>query len=201
MTFSIVVVDDDPIIRLDIREMLEDAGYRVTGEASNGQDAVEIVSQLRPDLVVMDVKMPKMNGIKAARIIRKMFPIDTAILLLTAYSERELVRDARDAGVTAYLVKPVSESDLIPAVEIALSQQEKLASMQQDLDALRQKMEDRKRIEKAKGLIMQELSLDEEQAYNRMRAVSMAERIPLAQLAAQILSDGVQQWSEKLKRE
>jgi response regulator NasT len=201
MTFSIVVVDDDPIIRLDIREMLEDAGYRVTGEASNGQDAVEIVSQLRPDLVVMDVKMPKMNGIKAAHIIRKMFPIDTAILLLTAYSERELVRDARDAGVTAYLVKPVSESDLIPAVEIALSQQEKLASMQQDLDALRQKMEDRKRIEKAKGLIMQELSLDEEQAYNRMRAVSMAERIPLAQLAAQILSDGVQQWSEKLKRE
>jgi response regulator NasT len=134
VTNSIVIVDDDPIIRMDIREMLEEEGYEVSGEARNGEEAIELVARLKPDLVIMDVKMPVMNGIKAAQIIRKLH--DSSILLLTAYSQRELVQDAREAGVAAYLVKPVSEEDLIPAVEIALSQKEKIESLKKDLEQL-----------------------------------------------------------------
>ncbi|MDB4868148.1 MAG: two-component response regulator [Cohnella sp.] len=192
MTNSIVVVDDDPIIRMDIREMLEEEGYEVSGEARNGEEAIELVSRLKPDLVIMDVKMPVMNGIKAAQIIRKLH--DSSILLLTAYSQRELVQDAREAGVAAYLVKPVSEEDLIPAVEIALSQKEKIESLKKDLEQLKQSMEERKQIEKAKGAVMKALSMDEEQAYKQMRGASMAARIPLSKLAERILTDGVQRW-------
>jgi AmiR/NasT family two-component response regulator len=192
VTNSIVVVDDDPIIRMDIREMLEEEGYEVSGEARNGEEAIELVSRLKPDLVIMDVKMPVMNGIKAAQIIRKLH--DSSILLLTAYSQRELVQDAREAGVAAYLVKPVSEEDLIPAVEIALSQKEKIESLKKDLEQLKQSMEERKQIEKAKGAVMKALSMDEEQAYKQMRGASMAARIPLSKLAERILTDGVQRW-------
>ena len=200
MSRSIVVVDDDPIIRMDIREMLEEEGYRVTGEAKNGQEAIELVASLKPDLVIMDVKMPVMNGIKASQIIRKLQDQNTSILLLTAYSQRELVQDAREAGVSAYLVKPVSEEDLIPAVEIALSQKEKMESLKKDLEELKQSIEDRKVIEKAKGALMKARSLDEDQAYRRMRAASMAERIPLAKLAERMLADGEARWPDKLTK-
>lgn len=198
MSGTIVIVDDDPIIRMDIREMLEEAGYTVSGEAKNGEEAIERVSRLAPDLVVMDVKMPVMNGIKASRIIRRIRDLDTAILLLTAYSQREIVQDARDAGVTAFLVKPITEADLIPAVEIALSQRDKIKSMKQDLETLKQSAEQRKTIERAKGRLMKAYSLDEEEAYRRMRAASMAERIPLVKLAEQMLADGGERWSDKL---
>lgn len=198
MSGTIVIVDDDPIIRMDIREMLEEAGYTVSGEAKNGEEAIERVSRLAPDLVVMDVKMPVMNGIKASRIIRRIRDLDTAILLLTAYSQREIVQDARDAGVTAFLVKPITEADLIPAVEIALSQRDKMKSMKQDLETLKQSAEQRKTIERAKGRLMKAYSLDEEEAYRRMRAASMAERIPLVKLAEQMLADGGERWSDKL---
>lgn len=197
MKNSIVVVDDDPIIRLDIREMLEEAGYLVAGEAKNGQEAIELVANVKPDLVIMDVKMPVLNGIKASCIIRKMQ--DTSILLLTAYSQKELVQDARNAGVAAYLVKPVSEENLIPAVEIALSQQEKMESLKKDLEQLKQSIDDRKRVEKAKGAVMKAFALDEEQAYLQMRGASMASRIPLAKLAEQILAYGPDQLSELSK--
>jgi len=193
MNGTIVIVDDDPIIRMDIREMLEEAGYTVAGEAKNGEEAIERVARLAPDLVVMDVKMPVMNGIKASRIIRRMQDQDAAILLLTAYSQRDLVQDARDAGVSAYLVKPITEADLIPAVEIALSQKEKMKAMRQDLETLKQSVEERKTIERAKGRLMKTCSLDEEEAYRRMRAASMAERIPLAKLAERMLADGGEQ--------
>ncbi len=198
MNGTIVIVDDDPIIRMDIREMLEEAGYTVTGEAKNGEEAIERAARLAPDLIIMDVKMPVMNGIKASRIIRRMQEQDTAILLLTAYSQRELVQDARDAGVSAYLVKPITEADLIPAVEIALSQRDKLKAIKQDLEALRQSAEERKSIERAKGRLMKSYALDEEEAYRRMRAASMSERISLAKLAERMLTDGVERWSDKL---
>jgi two-component system, response regulator PdtaR len=191
---SIVVVDDDPIIRMDIREMLEEAGYQVAGEAKNGQEAIELVANVKPDLVIMDVKMPVLNGIKASCIIRKMQ--DTSILLLTAYSQKELVQDARDAGVAAYLVKPVSEENLIPAVEIALSQKEKIESLKKDLEQLKQSMDERKRVERAKGAVMKAFALDEEEAYRQMRGASMAARIPLSKLAERILANGAGQLSE-----
>ncbi|MGG6471021.1 response regulator, partial [Saccharococcus caldoxylosilyticus] len=119
---KLVVVDDDPITRMDIKEMLIQAGYEVIGEGKNGEEAIDLVYRFKPDIVIMDIKMPKMDGIKATRIIRNFK--QSAVILLTAYSQRELVNDAKEAGVTGYLVKPVSEEDLIPAIEIAKSQQE-----------------------------------------------------------------------------
>jgi AmiR/NasT family two-component response regulator len=190
MKNSIVVVDDDPIIRMDIREMLEEGGYLVSGEAKNGEEAIELISRLKPDLAVMDIKMPVMNGIKASHIIRKLQQ-DTSILLLTAYSQKELVKDARDAGVAAFLLKPVSEEDLLPAVEIALSQKEKMDALKNDIKQLKQSIEERKVIEKAKGIVMQTYALNEEAAYKKMRAASMTSRIPLSKLAACILTDGM----------
>lgn len=191
MKNAIVVVDDDPIIRMDIREMLEEGGYWVAGEAKNGEEAVELIARLKPDLAIMDIKMPVMNGIKASQIIRRLQQ-DTSILLLTAYSQKELVKDAREAGVAAFLVKPVSEEDLLPAVEIALSQKEKMDSLKQDIKQLKQSIEERKLIEKAKGIVMQAYSLNEDEAYKKMREASMIARIPLSKLAAYILTDGVE---------
>ncbi|MEX2461899.1 MAG: response regulator [Paenibacillaceae bacterium] len=190
MKSSIVVVDDDPIIRMDIREMLEEGGYFVAGEAKDGQEAIELVARVKPDLVIMDVKMPVMNGIKASQIILKLQQ-NTYVLLLTAYSQKELVEDARDAGVAAFLVKPVSEENLLPAVEIALSQKEKIDSLKNDIKQLKQTIEERKVIEKAKGIVMQVFALDEGEAYRKMRAASMSTRTSLSQLAACILTDGV----------
>ncbi|BBH24639.1 Fis family transcriptional regulator [Paenibacillus baekrokdamisoli] len=189
MKNTIVVVDDDPIIRMDIREMLEEEAYTVVGEAKNGQEAIELVAKLKPDLVIMDVKMPVMNGIKASQIIRKMQ--DTAVLLLTAYSQKELVQDARQAGVTAYLVKPVSEADLIPAVEIALSQKAKMDELKKDIEQLKQTLEERKLIERAKGMIMKAFDLDEDEAYQKLRKLSMTERVSLPQLAVRLLEEGL----------
>ncbi len=183
---KIMVVDDEPIIRMDLREMLENEGYLVVAEAKNGEEAVEQAHRHKPDLIIMDVKMPVLNGIKASSIIRSFS--DSSILLLTAYSQKELVQDARKAGVTAYLVKPVSEDDLIPAVEIALSQKEKVVSLKKDINDLKQKIEDRKAVEKAKGKLMSVLSLEEDAAYKWMQQVSMQRRMPLVKLAEEILS-------------
>ncbi|WP_017252512.1 response regulator [Brevibacillus porteri] len=183
---KIMVVDDEPIIRMDLREMLENEGYLVVAEAKNGEEAVEQAHRHKPDLIIMDVKMPVLNGIKASSIIRSFS--DSSILLLTAYSQKELVQDARKAGVTAYLVKPVSEDDLIPAVEIALSQKEKVVSLKKDINDLKQKIEDRKAVEKAKGKLMSALSLEEDAAYKWMQQVSMQRRMPLVKLAEEILS-------------
>lgn len=183
---KIMVVDDEPIIRMDLREMLENEGYLVVAEAKNGEEAVALAHRHKPDLVIMDVKMPVLNGIKASNIIRSFS--DSSILLLTAYSQKELVQDARKAGVTAYLVKPVSEDDLIPAVEIALSQKEKVVSLKKDIHDLKQKIEDRKAVEKAKGKLMSSLSLEEDAAYKWLQQASMQRRMPLAKLAEQILS-------------
>ncbi|MFF0831158.1 ANTAR domain-containing response regulator [Brevibacillus sp. NPDC003359] len=183
---KIMVVDDEPIIRMDLREMLENEGYLVVAEAKNGEEAVEQAHRHKPDLIIMDVKMPVLNGIKASSIIRSFS--DSSILLLTAYSQKELVQDARKAGVTAYLVKPVSEDDLIPAVEIALSQKEKVVSLKKDINDLKQKIEDRKAVEKAKGKLMSALSMEEDAAYKWMQQVSMQRRMPLVKLAEEILS-------------
>ncbi|WP_165822530.1 ANTAR domain-containing response regulator [Paenibacillus montanisoli] len=190
MKHAIVIVDDDPIIRMDIREMLEEEGYHVVGEGKNGQEAVELAARLKPDLVIMDVKMPVMNGIKATRIIQGMQELGTSVLLLTAYSQKELVQEAREAGVIAYLVKPVTEADLIPAVEIALSQKARFDGLRRDLKQLRQSLEERKWVEKAKGVLMKRFGLDEQEAYARLRDLSMAERVPLPELAARFLAEG-----------
>ncbi|MEX2415047.1 MAG: response regulator [Paenibacillaceae bacterium] len=185
----IVIVDDEPLTRMDIKEMLQENGYDVVGEGRNGEEAVELSYKLRPNLVIMDVKMAKMDGIKASSIISSC--TDTAILLLTAYSQKELVADARNVGVSAYLVKPVTEEDLLPAVEIALSQNRMVQSLKNDIRGLKQTIEERKIIEKVKGHVMAELVCNEEDAYQWMRGESMKQRLTMVELAHRII-DGRQ---------
>lgn len=186
MGHKILVVDDEPIIRMDIREILISEGYSVVAEAKNGEEAIQFAYQHQPDLIIMDVKMPVMNGIKAAAAIRKR--MDSSILLLTAYSQKELVQDACSTGVTAYLVKPISEEDLLPAVEVALSHRHKERCHKQELQELKRKFEDRKMIERAKGKIMSQLSFTEEEAHRWMQRQSMSKQLPLSKFAEQLLT-------------
>ncbi|SMO57971.1 ANTAR domain-containing response regulator [Melghirimyces algeriensis] len=185
MPERILVAEDESIMRMDLKEMLMEAGYEIAGEAGDGERAVELSYRFRPDLIIMDIKMPKMNGIKASRIITRSLQIP--ILLLTAYSQRELIEQAKDALVTGYLVKPVRESDLIPAVEVALAQAGRIASMQQKMDTVEQKLKDRKVVERAKGLLMKQYDWSEEQAYQYLRKSSMDRQIPIGERAGEIL--------------
>lgn len=181
----IVVVDDEPITRLDVKEMLEQEGFHVVAEGGNGEEAIRLAYCYRPDLVVMDIKMPTMDGLKSARILRQ--NSSCAVLLLTAFSQSELIKQAMDAGVISYLVKPVSDRNLIPAVNIALHQHRTYQLLQQQLNESRTKLEERKRIEKAKGLIMEAEGCSEKEAYERLRKQSMAQGIAMAELAKRYL--------------
>jgi len=188
---STLIVDDDALIRLDLREMLTEYGYQVVGEARHGEEAIELAARHQPALILMDVKMPGQSGIQAAKRIHKMsehWPQGSpAIILLTAYSDLSYVEQAKEAGVTAYLVKPVTEERLIPAVEVACGQREQFLQVQQELQALRQSLEDRKWIERAKGRLMATYGLQEEHAYTWLREQSMRERVSIAGLAMQLV--------------
>lgn len=182
---KILVVDDEPITRIDIKEILQSKGYMVVGEAKNGEEAVEKAYALEPDLIIMDVKMPKMDGIKASSIIKGFS--SSSILFLTAFSHDELIEQAKEVGINAYIVKPITEKDLIPAVEIALFQREQSLRLHTKIGELEQQMKDRKLIEKAKGILMTQLECTEEQAYRHMQKESMEKHIPLAKLAKSML--------------
>lgn len=178
---KIIVVDDEPITRLDLKEMLEREGFDVVAEGRNGEEAIQLAHQYGPDLIIMDIKMPIMDGIKSTRIVRQ--TVGCAVLMLTAYSQRELVHQAMEAGVIAYLIKPVTDENLIPAVRIALHQYNENRSLQRDLALANKKLEDRKHIEKAKGEIMEKHALTEREAYEWMRKQSMDQSIPLEEFA------------------
>ncbi|MBX6396275.1 MAG: response regulator [Alicyclobacillaceae bacterium] len=184
----IMVVDDESILRMDIREMLEEAGYEVVAEAANGEAAIELAHVHRPDLIIMDVKMSKMNGVKAGRIIFNKLQIP--ILLLTAYSDGALIEAAKEAGIVAYLVKPVSEADLIPAIEIALAQGSRLMQLSSNIRRLEQQLETRKLVERAKGILMERYLLPEQRAYELLRKESMDRRIPMERLAREVIGTG-----------
>lgn len=184
---KILIVDDEPITRIDMKEILQGKGYKVVGEAKNGEEAVEKAYALEPDLILMDVKMPKMDGIKASSIIKGFS--SSSILLLTAFSHDELIDQAKEVGINAYIVKPITEKGLVPAVEIALYQREQSLRLHNKIGKLEQQMKDRKRIEKAKGILMAELDMTEQQAYRYMQKESMEKHIPLAKLAESILEE------------
>jgi AmiR/NasT family two-component response regulator len=181
----IMVVDDESIIRMDIKEMLLDAGYDVVAEANSGELAIELAGIHRPDLIVMDVKMPRMNGIKASRIIQQTWQIP--VVLLTAYSQTEFIEEAKNAQIVGYLVKPITENDLIPAIEIALGQSKRLHSLMGNIKKLEQKIEDQKVIEKAKGILMEVEQLNEEAAYNKIRSYSMNHQLEMVVVAHEII--------------
>jgi len=181
----IVIADNESIIRMDLKELLEEAGHEVIGEAADGLKAVEMTRKLKPDLVIMDIKMPEMDGIAAAKMIsnEKLAPV----LLLTAYSQKEIVEKAKDSGVLAYLVKPVKESNLFPAMEIALSRFKEYVAIEQELNDLRNSLETRKILDRAKGILMDAYNLSEQEAFRRIQQYSMSKRKSIREVAESII--------------
>jgi len=181
----VLIADDDPIILLDLKQMLESLEYEVVGEAGDGKAAVEAARELKPDVVVLDVKMPVMDGIEAASILA-----DEAIapaILLTAYSDKELIERAKDAGVFGYLVKPFKPGDLPPAIEVARSRFEQNIALGKEVSTLKERLEVRKLLDRAKGLIMAKESVDEAEAYRRIQLQSMNSRKSMREIAEAII--------------
>jgi AmiR/NasT family two-component response regulator len=181
----IIIADDESIIRMDLREMLSNLGYLVIGEVGDGRSAVNLARELRPDLVVMDIKMPDMDGIEAAKILteEKIAPV----LLLTAYSQRELVGRAREAGVVGYLVKPFRESDLSPAIEVALARFAEFKALEEEVGDLQSALETRKFVDRAKGILMDTQGLTEAEAFRKIQKMSMNTRKPMKEVAEAII--------------
>lgn len=182
----ILIADDEALIRLDLREMLADAGHEIVGEAANGQEAIKLAKELQPDFVIMDVKMPVLDGITAAKVIAN--ENIAPVLLLTAYSQQDIVEKASEAGVIAYLVKPVREEQLFPAMEIAVSQFEQMQKLNEELLKLKDSLETRKLLDRAKGILMAAHGMTEQEAYRKMQLFSMSRRISLKQLAESIIA-------------
>jgi len=180
----IVVAEDEAIIRLDLVEMLTGAGYEVVGEGANGEEAISLVKELKPDLAILDVKMPILDGISAAEQIIS----ECAVLMLTAFSQRELVDRARDAGVMAYVVKPFSISDLVPAIEIAISRHLQMRTLDDQLQNLTEKLETRKLVDRAKGILMQALNLSEPDSFSWIQKAAMDRRITMKEVAQAVIS-------------
>lgn len=185
MKKRILVVEDESIVRLDIAMMLEDAGYEVAAQVEDGEKAIELAYTLQPDLIIMDIKMPKLNGLKASEIISKR--LNTPILILTAYSQREYIDKAKQANIMGYLVKPISEANLIPAVEIALKQAEMANAFREQVTNMNRQLNERKVVEKAKGIIMEKFNLPEDAAFKKMRKISMNNQVTLENVARRII--------------
>ena len=185
MPLRVVIAEDEAIIRMDLRETLEEEGYEVIGETGRGDQAVELVRGLQPDLAILDIKMPGMDGLEAARIING--EKICGVLMLTAFSQREVVEQARDAGALAFLVKPFQKSDLIPAIEVAMGRFRELRTLTGEIDALGEQLESRKVIERAKGLLIDELSMSETDAFAFIQRTAMSERTRMRDVADRIL--------------
>ncbi|MBI6871947.1 ANTAR domain-containing response regulator [Clostridium aciditolerans] len=192
MSKKIVIADDEPITRMDIREMLEEAGYVVVGEASDGFDAIEVCKKHLPNIVIMDIKMPLLDGINASKIIIQEGLAD-GIILLSAYSDTNFVEKAKDAGVIGYLVKPLDNKSLIPAIEVAMAKSNELKEMKNNMISIEKKLEARKVIEKAKGILMTQQGISEEEAFSMIRNLSMKKRVTMKDIAGIIImsKDGI----------
>jgi response regulator NasT len=179
----ILVAEDETIIRLDLVEMLTEAGYEVIAQAENGAVAIELAKLHKPDLAILDVKMPEVDGITAAEQIISISPV----LMLTAFSQRELIERARDAGVMAYVVKPFSINDLVPAIEIAISRHRQMKSLEAEVADIYERLESRKVIDRAKGILMKALNLSEPEAFSWIQKTAMDRRISMKEVAAAVI--------------
>jgi len=184
-SLKIIIADDEPIIRLDLKKTLENMGHTVVGEAGDGAKAVELARQIKPDILILDIKMPELDGIDAAKVITT--EGIAPVLLLTAYSQKDLVDRAKDAGVFAYLVKPFKEADLLPAIEIAISRYEEFMDLENEVSDLENKLETRKSVDRAKGILMDQYGLKEQEAFRRIQVQSMNTRKSMREIAEAII--------------
>ena len=180
----ILVAEDEALIRLDLVEMLTEAGYEVVAQATNGLEAIALAKEFKPDLAILDVKMPELDGISAAQEIIEISPV----LMLTAFSQKELVERARDAGVMAYVVKPFSINDLTPAIEIAMSRHLQMRSLKEEVSDLHERLETRKVIDRAKGILMAAMNLSEPEAFGWIQRAAMDRRISMKAVAEAVIS-------------
>ena len=181
----VIIADDESVIRADLREMLTNLSYLVVGEVGDGQSAVDVARELKPDVVIMDIKMPDLDGIEAAKILtqEKVAPV----LLLTAYSQRDLIDRAKEAGVVGYLVKPFREQEIVPAIEIALERFKEFRELEKEVGNLRETLETRKVVDRAKGLLMDQQGLTEAEAFRKIQKMSMNTRKPMKEIAEAII--------------
>ncbi len=184
----VVIAEDEALIRLDLAEMLGEEGYDVVGQAGDGERAIELAQELRPDLVVLDVKMPKLDGISAAQRIaeQRIAPV----VILTAFSQRDLVERARDAGAMAYLVKPFNKNDLVPAIEMAVSRFSELQMLEAEVADLSERLETRKAVDRAKGVLQKQLQLSEPEAFRWIQKTAMDLRLSMRQVADGVVEHG-----------
>lgn len=182
----IVVVDDEPIIRIDIKNMLTNAGYQIVGEGSNGFDAIELSKKFYPDVILMDIKMDDMDGLSAAKIIAEECP-DTAIIMLTAYSKIEYIDKAKETKISSYLLKPINEKLLVPNIELAVVRNKELTEYKNSVDKANEKLASRKIIERAKGLIMSHRHKNEDEAFNYIRDISKTRNMSMLKVSEMII--------------
>ena len=186
MATRIVIAEDEAIIRLDLRETLEEEGYQVVGDCGRGDEAVELVKNQKPDVVILDIKMPVMTGLEAAKLIAetKICPI----VMLTAFSQREIIEQARDAGALAYLVKPFQKSDLVPAIELAIARFAEMRALTGEVAALGAQLEVRKLVDRAKGILSDKHSMSENDAFTFIQKLAMSERTKMGEIAERIIA-------------
>ena len=185
MTIRVVIAEDEAIIRMDLRETLEEEGYEVVGETGRGDEVVDLVRNLQPDLAVLDVKMPGADGLSAAATITE--EKLCAVLMLTAFSQREVIEKARDAGALAFLVKPFQRSDLVPAIEVAIGRFRELRDLTGEIDALGEQLAARKIVDRAKGILIDECALSEADAFSFIQRTAMTERVRMRDVADRII--------------
>ncbi len=181
----VIIADDESVIRADLREMLTNLNYLVVGEAGDGQSAVNLAREVKPDVVIMDIKMPDMDGIEAAAILTR--ERVAPVLLLTAYSQRDLVDRAKEAGVVGYLVKPFRENEVVPAIEIARARFSEFSELQKQVGDLQETLETRKVVDRAKGILMDTQGLTEHEAFRKIQKMSMNTRKPMKEIAEAIV--------------
>ncbi|WP_183093420.1 ANTAR domain-containing response regulator [Nocardioides stalactiti] len=185
---TVVIAEDETLIRMDLAEMLAEEGYDVVGQAGDGAKAIELAEELRPDLVILDVKMPVLDGIAAAEAIagKRIAPV----VMLTAFSQRDLVERARDAGAMSYLVKPFTQSELVPAIEMAVSRFAEIRQLEAEVEDLQDRLETRKAIDRAKGILMEQLQLTEPEAFRWIQKTAMDLRLSMKDVAVGVVEHG-----------
>jgi len=187
LSLRILIADDEAVIRLGLRTMLEDRGYQVVGEASDGPRALALVQKLRPDLIFLDIKMPGGSGLDVARTLLAVHAIP--VIILTAYSDREFVETAKEAGVLTYLVKPIQENELAPAIEVAMARFHEIQTLRQEIGDLQEALRTRKIVERAKGILMRVHGIDEAEAFARIQRQSRTSRRAMANVAEEIIRE------------